>query len=81
MITHGMPMRNHFLETIRMLPYIIPYTKERGFRIIPVKQLQHFRRNLRHRPVIESKVYRLILAWNTELETAGEYPSDEVKVS
>ena len=65
---------NIFGKQVRITRHIVAHTKERGFYIIIIEQIEDPRRYLRYRSVVERKIYGLLLAGNTPYRFRNQHP-------
>jgi len=59
MVAHGVPFFQQLLVNLRILLYVLTYTKKGAFGIVLLQLFQHKRRGLRVRAIVKSKVHRL----------------------
>lgn len=56
-VTDGVTSLDHLLKDLRVLVDVLAHHKERRLDLIPIQDLQHFRRHLGDRTVVKSEVH------------------------
>ena len=58
MVSYGVTGSYHLGKNLRMFVYILADHEERSFHAVSSQYIQHFRRHLRYRTIIESQIDR-----------------------